>query len=127
MAVTPCNALSYLNGEDVSCIQIKLNQLVSENVHVITAYLSVITSTNISRSFTYKMATETTGIDMEQNYVTVTLCIINWQHGDAAIVRCGPSVRRSINFYDRGFVASGFDERDFSEYRAFWSRWLRGP
>jgi len=74
------------------------------------------------------MATETTGIDMEQNYVTVTVCIINWQHGDAAIVRCGPSVRRRpMNFYDRGFVASGFDERDFSEYRAFWSRWLRGP
>ena len=59
------------------------------------------------------MATETTGIDMDQNYVTVTLCIINWQHEDAAIVRCGPSVRRSMNFYDRGFVPSGLTKEIF--------------
>jgi len=26
-------------------------------------------------SFTYKIAVESSGIDMEQNYVTVTLCI----------------------------------------------------
>jgi len=30
---------------------------------------------NISQSFTYKMAAKATGIDMKQNYVTVTLCI----------------------------------------------------
>ena len=32
--------------------------------------------TNISKSFTHKMAAKkSTGIDMEQNYVTVALCI----------------------------------------------------
>jgi len=39
------------------------------------AYLSAITVTNIFQSFTYKMAAKSTGIDREQNYVTVTLCI----------------------------------------------------
>jgi len=38
------------------------------------AYLSAITVTNISQIFIYKMAAKTTGIDTEQNYVTVTLC-----------------------------------------------------
>jgi len=31
--------------------------------------------TNISKSFTHKMAQKPAGIDMERNYVTVTLCI----------------------------------------------------
>ena len=39
------------------------------------AYLSAITVTNISQSFTYMMAAKSTGIDMEQNYVIVTLYI----------------------------------------------------
>jgi len=39
------------------------------------AYLSDIRVTNISKCFTYKMAAKTTGIYMERNYVTVTVCI----------------------------------------------------
>jgi len=37
---------------------------------------------NISQSFAYKMAAKSTGIDTEQNYVTVALCI----SGDACYV-----------------------------------------
>jgi len=36
------------------------------------AYLSTITVTDVSRSFTYKMAAKK---QLEQNYVIVTLCI----------------------------------------------------
>jgi len=32
--------------------------------------------TNIYQNFTYKMAAKSAGIDMEQYYVTVTLCIV---------------------------------------------------
>ena len=32
--------------------------------------------TNTSKTFTHKMAAKKGGIDMEQNYVTVTLCIV---------------------------------------------------
>jgi len=39
------------------------------------AYLIDINVANISQSFTHKMAPKTSGIDMELNYVTVTLCI----------------------------------------------------
>ena len=39
------------------------------------AHLNAITVTNISNSFAYNMAVESTGIDMEKNYVTGTLCI----------------------------------------------------
>ena len=39
-------------------------------------YLSTTTVTNISQSYTYKMAAKSTGTDMEQNYITVTLFII---------------------------------------------------
>jgi len=31
-------------------------------------------------SFTYKMAAKSTGTDMEQNYVTVSLCIVKVYH-----------------------------------------------
>jgi len=34
-----------------------------------------VTPSNISKSFSHKMAAETAGIDMERNYATVTLCI----------------------------------------------------
>jgi len=36
-------------------------------------YLSAIKVINISKSFTYKMAAKPNWLDMEQNYVTVTL------------------------------------------------------
>jgi len=38
-------------------------------------YLSDNRITNISKSFTHKMAAKPAGIDMERNYATVTLCI----------------------------------------------------
>jgi len=38
-------------------------------------YLIDITVANIFQSFTHKMAPKTSGIDMELNYVIVTLCI----------------------------------------------------
>jgi len=37
--------------------------------------LSDIKVTNISESFTHKMAVKPEGIDMDRNYVTVTVCI----------------------------------------------------
>jgi len=39
-------------------------------------YLGDITATNIYKSFTHKMAAIAVGIDVERNYVTVTLCIV---------------------------------------------------
>jgi len=39
------------------------------------AYLSAITVTNISEFLPTRWWQKSTGIDMEQNYVTVTLCI----------------------------------------------------
>ena len=44
-------------------------------INLPTKRISVIRVTNISKSFTHKMATETICIDMERNYVTVALCI----------------------------------------------------
>ena len=68
-------------------IQIKLNQLVSENVHIITdlpakRIQALSQQQTFLRVFTYKMAAKTTGINrpMEQNYVTVTLCIFWWEN-----------------------------------------------
>jgi len=64
-------------------IQIKLNRLVSENVCMIIdltnkAYLSAIMVTNISEFLPTRWWQKSTGIDMEQNYVTVTLCAVQW-------------------------------------------------
>ena len=69
-----------LKGEDLSRCSNKIESVSLRKCphdHRITnnAYLSAITVTNISQSFTYKMAAKSTGIDMEQHYVTVTLCI----------------------------------------------------
>jgi len=56
-------------------IQIKLNQLIWENVHMITC-LTAITVTNILSEFLPTWwRQKLTGIDTEQDYVTVTLCI----------------------------------------------------
>jgi len=61
-------------------IQIKLNQLVYENVHMIAdlgptskTYLTLSQYQIFIRVFTYKMAAKINCIDIEQNYVTVTL------------------------------------------------------
>jgi len=40
-----------------------------------TAYLSAITVTNFIRVLPTKWHQKSTGIDMEQNYVAITLCI----------------------------------------------------
>ena len=65
-------------------IRVKLNQLISENVHMITDssakridQVSTITVSNISPEFVpRRWWQKLTGIDMEQNYVTVTLCTV---------------------------------------------------
>jgi len=64
-------------------IQIKLNRLVSGNVCMIIdltnkAYLSAITVTNIYEFLPTRWWQKSTGIDMEQNYVTVALCAVQW-------------------------------------------------
>jgi len=61
-------------------IEIKLNQLVQENVRTITdladnAYVSAITVRNISHEFSpNRRRQKSTGTDTERNYVAVTLC-----------------------------------------------------
>jgi len=62
-------------------IQIKLNQLVYENVHMIAdlgptskTYLTLSQYQIFIRVFTYKMAAKINCIDIEQNYATVTPC-----------------------------------------------------
>jgi len=56
-------------------IWIKLNQLVWENAHMVSEF-----KVYLSASFYLQDGTrqKSTGIDMEQNTVTVNLCI--WQH-----------------------------------------------
>jgi len=61
-------------------IQIKLNQLVQENVHMSTALQSKrIYRCHSDKHFSQFLPTRwrrlSTGIDKEQNYATVTLCI----------------------------------------------------
>jgi len=69
-----------LNGEDLSRYSNKI-ELVSLRKcpydHWLTneAYLSAITVTNIYQSLPTRWRQKSTGIDMEQNDVTVTLCI----------------------------------------------------
>jgi len=40
-----------------------------------TKHILASSQSQTSQRFTYKMAAKTAGIDMKQNYVTVTLCI----------------------------------------------------
>ena len=58
-------------------IQIKSNLRACPHDHQTTdrAYLNDIRVTNISKSFTHKMASKPAGIDTERNYVTVTVGI----------------------------------------------------
>ena len=44
-------------------------------INLPTVYLSDSRVTNISKSFTYKMAAKLAGIDTERNNVTVALCM----------------------------------------------------
>jgi len=68
-----------LLGEDYHIIHIKFNLFneMSAYDHYPTdkAYSSDSRVTNISKSFTRKMAAKPVGIDMKRNYVTVTLCM----------------------------------------------------
>jgi len=62
-------------------IQIKLNQLVSENVHMISDLEQNVFKRYHSRPIKYlsemiKIAAKINCIDMEQNYVTVTLYVL---------------------------------------------------
>ena len=61
---------------DLPCYS-NIIRLVEENVHMINRPTKrvQVTPSNISKSFSHKMAAETAGIDMERNYATVTLCI----------------------------------------------------
>ena len=71
-----------LNGEDLSCCLNKIESISLRKCpydHHLTnkAYLSTITGTIISKSFYLRDGgKKSTGIDMEQNDVTVTLCIL---------------------------------------------------
>jgi len=62
-------------------IQIKLNQLVQENVYMITdlplkrIFKRYHSDKHFSEFLRTKWRQKSTGIDKEQNYVTVTLCI----------------------------------------------------
>ena len=49
-------------------------------INLPTAYLSDSRVTNISKSFTHKMAAKPAGIDTERNYVTVTLYTVSYTH-----------------------------------------------
>jgi len=68
-----------MNGEDLWCYSNKIESVSlrkCQHDHCLTnkAYLSAVTVTNIYESFfTYKMAAKSTGIDVEQNYVNVTV------------------------------------------------------
>ena len=70
-----------LNGEDLSCYLNKTESVILRKCpydHWIAnnPYLSAITMTNISQSFYLQDGgKKSSGIDMEQNYVIVTLCI----------------------------------------------------
>ena len=66
-------------------IQIKLNQLVLENVHMTTdlptkRFKRYLSDKNFSDFLPTRWPQKSTGIDMEQNYVTITLCI-TWPAG----------------------------------------------
>jgi len=68
-----------LNGEDLSCYpnkieSISLRKCLYDHRLINKAYLRAITVTNFVGVFTYKMAIKATGVDMERNYVIVTLC-----------------------------------------------------
>ena len=61
-------------------IQIKMNQLVQENVHMITdlatKHIQVLSQwQTLSTFLPTRWRQKPTGTDMEQNYVSVTLCI----------------------------------------------------
>jgi len=67
-----------MNGEDLWCYSnkiesVSLRKCQHDQCLTNKAYLSAVTVTNISESFTYKMAAKSTGIDVEQNYVNVTV------------------------------------------------------
>ena len=61
-------------------VYIKLSQLVQENVHMITdlptkRFKRYHGDKHFSEFFSYKMSAKSTGIDMAQNYVIITLCV----------------------------------------------------
>jgi len=90
-----------LNGENLSCYSKKLNHVSLRKCPWLTnkAYLTAITVTNTTKSFTYKMAAK---IDwhryMEQNYVTVTLCIMSKSNEHMRILA---SCTTKVAFYYR--------------------------
>ena len=70
-----------LNGEYLSCYSNKIESVTLRKCpcgHRLTnkLYLSAITVTNISQSFTYKMAAKINWHRYGTKYVTVTLCIL---------------------------------------------------
>ena len=74
--------MRQLNGEDLSCYSniiesISLRKCPYDHWLTNEAHLSATTVTYTSQSFLpTRWRQKSTGIDMEQNYVTVTLCII---------------------------------------------------
>jgi len=60
--------------------------------------------TNISNSFTHKMARKSAGIDMERHYVTVTLCISAYACRRTLVVASsdqGPDLQYILRFIER--------------------------
>jgi len=87
-----------LNGDDLSCYSNKnesdsLRKCPHDHGLTNKAYFSAVTVTNIFQSFTYKMAAKSPGIDREQNYVIITLCISTFRavdHAGARVLHCVP-------------------------------------
>jgi len=81
VGTTRYNALSYM-AKIYRVMQTKLIQLLQENVHMITDFLPRKRISALSqwqtflRVFTYRMAAKINCIDVEQNYVSVTLHVL---------------------------------------------------
>ena len=70
-----------LKGKDLVCYSNKIKAVyLSKRLHdhylINKAYLGDMTATNINKSFTHNMAAKKADIDMERNYVTVTLAYV---------------------------------------------------
>ena len=69
-----------LRGEDLVCYSNKIESVGLRNVRMVInlltgAYLGGITVTNISQVLPTRWRQQPAGIDVERNYVIVTLCI----------------------------------------------------
>jgi len=132
VGITRYNALES-NGEDYSCYSNRIESVSLRKCPFIITDLpsyqqSVFKWQTFVRVFTYKMAAKSTGEDMEQNYVTVTLCI----HYSVTILRCIKSElnRTELEFWTRSWVRESWVfpakstclELEFSLVHVLWTR-----